>query len=124
MLHKYLYIPESAAITDATRFYFVTVGHGKQSDRDYLFLLAHAAQHGHYFELFSGEVPNFLMRCLASISPEPLAVPVHQVKIRDLVRAIKHDAAVPVSDGSDLSRHRLLNYLNTNYCLTSKHNAL
>lgn len=110
----HVYIEACASIDSASRFYWVTVGNSKQAMRDYLFLIAHAVSHGHFFERHSIEVAKFLTRVAASLGYSTVAeLPFSQVDARELVRCIKKNEALPT--GAAPEKLHQLEMLNSNY---------
>lgn len=87
MTHYYLYIAAGTELDATAKFFKVAVGSSRQSQRDYLFLLAHSVNHFHFFEIWSNDVDAFLDKCwtLSGLNRTML----QQVSARELVRAFK-----------------------------------
>lgn len=104
MTSIYIYIEAGRVIDDSTKFFKVEVGTGRQSNRDYLFMLGFAVSRNYYFEKQSRETDEFLYKIAQSLGtyPTPLtleALNIQHVRVRDLVRAIKKSekaAAKPI----------------------------
>lgn len=115
MTHYYLLIEESGVLTSESKIWKVAVGQSKQADRDFLFLLAHTADNGYYFEKITGAVAEFLYNIAVSVAPVGSESPIdylniRQVKARDLVRSIKKRTAIPL-DSLLLQHQRAFRYL-------------
>lgn len=117
----YLYIQAGAIIDESASFYKVAVGTSRQANRDYLFLLAHAEQHAHYFELWSADVAEFVNKIAQSLCRDSL--PLQLVKARDLVRCLKAAESMPLSAAFLHNQHQLRNILDTNYRIFSNISA-
>lgn len=90
MKHYYYYIEAGSLVDDASRFYKVAVGSGKQATRDYLFLLAHAVDHQYYFEKVSAESDSFMIQLAHSLDREYIFdLGIIHTDARALVRSIK-----------------------------------
>ena len=94
MTSIYIYIEAGRVIDASTKFFKVEVGTGRQSNRDYLFMLGFAMSRNYYFELQSRETDEFLYKIARGMGkyPAPLtleALNIQHLRIRDLVRAIK-----------------------------------
>lgn len=94
MTSIYIYIEAGRVIDASTKFFKVEVGTGRQSNRDYLFMLGFAMSRNYYFEIQSRETDEFLYKIAQSLGtyPAPLtleALNIQHVRVRDLVRAIK-----------------------------------
>lgn len=123
MTHYYHYIAADADINENTQFYSVGIGTSKQANSDYLFLIAYAAEHHHYFELFTTQTMDFVRKCKKSLAPIiPCTV---KISARDLVRALKHGERPAASSKARHAQHLNLMQLNDNYrffCNLSKRN--
>ena len=98
MTHYYCLIIAGDVIDESSLIYRVGVGTSLQCNRDYLFLLAHAVDHGWYFEKWSAEVMEFVRKIAASLSPtnsnDPSdAISIHGASVREIVRSIKSGTA-------------------------------
>lgn len=105
MTHYHYYIQAGAQLDALSRFYLVAIGNSVQANRDYLFLLSHSVDAGHYFEIRSEESTDFVQRCLQSLSDDAaqfdcVAPILQKIKARDLVRLIKAETAASLSPGS------------------------
>lgn len=113
MTHKYLYIEAGAQIDATTHFFIVWLGNSKQADRDYLYLVANATNHNHYFKLWSKEVDDFIVKVRESLHLNSL--PFQSVTARALVRSFKSSTSVMMDakmlHNSDYQRR----FLDTNY---------
>ena len=120
MTHYYCMIEESGVLTSKSVIWKIAIGQSKQADRDFLFLLAHAADNGYYFEKMSDAVAEFLYNIAVSVAPVGSDCPIdylniRKVNARDLVRSIKNREAIPL-DSLLLSHQRAFRYLtNINY---------
>lgn len=120
MTHYYCLIMAGREIDETTTIYKVGVGASRQSDRDYLYLLASAVDNNWYFEKWSNDVAQFVRNVLDSITPpnsdDPLdGVLVKGVHIRELVRALKNGTAIPSCDNAIQNAHHLRQWLSLNY---------
>ena len=120
MTHYYLYIEAGATVDTTSRFYKVAVGTSKQAQKDYLFLVAHAVDNGHFFEIWSTQVDAFLEKCWSlSQLDRSSVVP---TTARDLVRAFKTNTRPTLSSQTLINRHRMMNALNIAYRIQSNLN--
>lgn len=103
MTHLYYYITAGLEVDKTSRIYIVKVGHGKQADRDFLFLVAYAADHGHYFELRSETTSEFIMMLHQTLVDDSQMV---FVSARDLVRAFKRGENIDRDQESLEQAHR------------------
>lgn len=99
MTRNYIYIEAGREIDETSRFFRVSIGTSKQSNRDYLFLLAHAMSHNYFLELNSSSVADYLLNIAESLGGSRYVCPldvlrIRNIKIRDLVRAIKANATI------------------------------
>lgn len=113
MTHYHIYIAAGNVLDGSSKFFKVGIGASKQANRDYLFLLAHATDNGHFFEAWSDKVDEFLMKIRHSLGYHYL--PMEVVDARSLVRAIKSGTAIPLNQShlhaADQQRKALdLNY--------------
>ena len=119
MTHYHLLITAGRELDDTSRFYKLGVGTTTQANRDYLYVLAWALSHNYYFRIYDVESIDFIQRIAHSLAPTPKNVPaalnLQSMKIRDFVRIIKAETAIPLSQSSLDSRNNLLNHLNNNY---------
>ena len=123
MTHYYHYIAADGSVDENTKFYSVGVDTGKQANRDYLFLIAYAAEHNHYFELYSVESTRFVGEVKKSL--EPIIFCTMKISARDLVRAFKSGERPGASFDSKKSLHMNLMQMDANYrlfCNLSKRN--
>lgn len=115
MTHYYHYIEADSSLNENTVFYMVGVGTSKQATRDYLFLIAYAAEHGHYFELFSSQSSGFVRKCKESLAPIiPQSV---KITARDLVRMFKNNEHIAVNSPASPAQHFAMMQLDSNYRL-------
>lgn len=118
MTHYHYYVTAGDQVDATSCIYLVAVGHGRQADRDYLFLMANSVNCGHYFAIRSSESSDFIVRLQESTLPDIL--PVIKIKARDLVRNIKASLREPLSAASLHNAHHMRNYLSTQYLLSSR----
>ena len=95
MIHYHIYIESGATLDETSRFYKVAVGSSKQAQRDYLFLVAHSVDNGHYFEPVSPKTDEFLEKCWSLAQLDRFAV--LQVTARELVRSFKTGTSLSLS---------------------------
>ena len=121
MNHFHVLITAGREIDHTSRFYLLEVGSTMQANRDYLFVLAWAENHGYYFHIKDADTMEFLNHVAASLYPSakfPLSeIQAKRMKIRDFVRSIKTHTAQPLNQSLIDSQNHLLNELNTNYHL-------
>lgn len=122
MTHYYLYIAAGAELDATAKFFKVAVGSSKQSQRDYLFLLAHSVEHFHFFEMWSNEVDLFLDKCW-TLSGLDRAL-IQQVSARELVRAFKSNAYPALSQQYLHNVSQMRFALNTAYRVQSNLNRM
>ena len=120
MTHYYCLIIAGDVIDESSLIYKVGVGTSKQCNRDYLFLLAHAVDHGWYFEKWSAEVREFVRKIAESLSAtnsnDPSqAISIHGASVREIVRSIKNGTAFPSSSNELTNRNQLRQWLSLNY---------
>lgn len=116
MKHKYLLIECGREIDIDSHFCFIYVGSSKQAQRDYLTILANSVSCGYYFELYSTEVAKFLLNVMESVSHQ---ITLHSIDARDYCRALKQNVSLPNDEELLRNRHHMLNFLNTNYRISS-----
>lgn len=106
MKSAYLYIEAGLQIDLSTQFYRVRLGASPSDKKHYAWLAAYAAEHGHFFVLWSNDVREFLDRCLQSINrPVTYLMDVEPETLQD---ALSCGSEVPVTYEAELSRQRLL----------------
>ena len=120
MTHYYLFIQAGSTIGTDSVFYKVGVGTGRQANRDYLFLLAHAISCGYYFEKWSLQVADFFAQIEQYMESEGLPCELRLVKARDLVRALKANITIPLQANALSNEHHMRHYLNANYFLSNR----
>lgn len=113
MTHYHLYIAAGSVIDETTKVYRVAIGTSIQANRDYLFLLAHAEAHNHYFHIIDPETQEFMFRVCRSVSGHTLS-PV-TVPARLLAKAFKSATEIPLSHGTLSNQHRSRHVLDTQY---------
>ena len=120
MTHYHLYIEAGATVDTTSRFYKVAIGSSKQAQKDYLFLVAHAVNNGHYFEMWSTKVDEFLEKCwtLSQLNRSSV-IP---TTARDLVRSFKTNTRPTLSSQALINRHRMMNALSVAYRIQSNLN--
>lgn len=117
MVHYYYYVSAGAQCDESTRIYKVAVGTSKQCQRDYAFLVAHALQHGHYFEVVSSVSDDFVKRLRHSLAQ--FNVQLEWLSCRDLCRELRQMTATPYAAGALAGAHRQRKSLNLNYRISS-----
>lgn len=95
---------------ETSRFFVVQVSSSKQGDRDYLFLIAYAAEYSAFFEIRSLESTAFINRVADSLAVDFL--PFISIKARALVSALKKGVAVPL-DASAIASKNHLRFINS-----------
>lgn len=88
MTHYYYYFMAGAVCDSTTQLFKVSLGNSAQGRRDFLFLTAHAVQHGHYFEIVSDKSSDFALNLQNSLAAD--GVQVDTITGRELVRYIKY----------------------------------
>lgn len=116
MTRKYLFIEESGAEVCATsRFFIVRCSQqGAQNLRDYLYLVAYATDHGHYFSLWSQDVAKFVQKISGSLGFD-VSERFQMIRARDLVRALRASLNIPLDSNVLLNHDRMRKYLDLNY---------
>lgn len=117
MVHYYYYVSAGAQCDESTRIYKVAVGTSKQSQRDYAFLVAHALQHGHYFEVVSSRSDEFVKRLRHSLAQ--FNVQLDWLSCRDLCRELRQMTATPCAAGALAGAHSQRKSLNLSYRISS-----
>ena len=117
MVHYYYYVSAGAQCDESTRIWKVAVGTSQQCQRDYAFLVAHALQHGHYFEVVSSRSGEFVKRLRHSLSQ--FNVQLEWLSCRDLCRELQQVTATPYAAGALADAHRQRKSLNLNYRISS-----
>lgn len=112
MKHKYIYIEAPATIDETTRIYFVMIGNGKQATRDFLRLVAHATDHNHYFERYTTETADFMLKVIKSV---PAMLQPTAVDARQFVRDLKIGSRPTLSQAQRDNNNYSLPYLKINY---------
>lgn len=115
MTSCYYYIMAGAVIDSTTRIYSVTCGTSTQANRDFLFLTAYAVQHGHYFEIRSNNSTNFISSILDNYKGILIEPAIQRVSSRELVRNLKSNTWVPISQNVLDNQNHVLNYLSLEY---------
>lgn len=117
MTHYHLYIEAGRMIDENSHFYKVGIGTSQQADRDYLFLVAHAANHGHYFAIWSDEVSDFLAKVKKSLNLD--FVPLQPISARDLVRHFKAGTMPQLSPNVLKNADSMRKFFNLDYLIAS-----
>lgn len=89
MTHYYYYITAGNILDESSHIYQVAIGQSKAELSRYLFLVANAADNGHYFEIFSTKSAQFIQHIRRT--PQYANVPFTSVKAVDLVRFLKNE---------------------------------
>lgn len=98
MKHAYLLIEADDVLDTSSKFFKVWVPSSQQGLRDFLCLVAYAADNNFYFVSWSSEAADFLSRVAESVGYTLASLPLVQSDARNLVRAIKartHISAAP-----------------------------
>lgn len=101
MTRYYLYIEAGATIDETARWFKVAIGESAQERRVYSSLQFYAAGHGHYFQRWSNQVDELLVRLLQAY---PDNLPLQAIKGSSLLRSFKESTRLP------LAQHALRNY--------------
>lgn len=117
MVHYYYYVSAGHQCDAQTKIYKVAVGTSKQCQRDYAFLMAHALEHGHYFEIVSRESDDFITRLRNSLVE--FSVQMNWLSCRDLVQELRDAISHPLDRAALLTGHRQRKALNLNYRISS-----
>ena len=117
MVHYYYYVSAGAQCDESTRIWKVAVGTSRQCQRDYAFLVAHALQHGHYFEICSPGSDDFIMKLRHSLAK--FNVQLEWLSCRDLCRELRQVTATPCAAGALAGAHRQRKSINLNYRISS-----
>lgn len=117
MVHYYYYVSAGAQCDKSTRIWKVAVGTSKQCQRDYAFLVAHALQRGHYFEVVSSRSDGFVKRLRHSLVQ--FNVQLEWLSCRDLCRELRQVTATPCAAGALAGAHRQRKTLNLNYRIST-----
>lgn len=112
MTTKYIYIECGSCLDESAKVYFVSVGTSLQANRDYLWLTAFSVEMGHFFEINSMNVADFLMKVYGSLPN--LAQPV-SISARDLVRHFKNGTRPAKSAAQLANFNHSMTCLNLNY---------
>lgn len=104
-------------LDENSHFYKVAIGASQQADRDYLYLVAHAAGHGHYFTIWSAEVDEFLAKIKKSLNVD--FVPLQPISARDLVRHFKAGTLPPLSPQVLKNAGTMREFFNLDYLISS-----
>lgn len=115
MTSFYYYIMAGAVIDSTTRIYSVACGTSTQANRDFLFLTAYAVQHGHYFEIRSQNSTDFISRILDNYKGILTEPAIQRVSSRELVRNLKSNTRVPISQNVLDNQNHVLHYLSLDY---------
>lgn len=122
MTHIYVYIQANGReLSSASMVYFVEVGSSKNSDRDLLALIAHAAEHDDYFSVRDKETADFVYRVIETYALG--AAQIRRCSARQLVRAFKSVTAVPLSTDALHHFHQTRQFLDANYLFSCKTNS-
>lgn len=120
MTHYFCLIMAGREITSDTRIFKVAVGASRQSDRDYLFLVAQSVEHNWYFEKWSSPVADFVQMVLESLAPELSDDPlggtiVEGISARELVRNLKMGTKIPTDPQLFRNANNIRHWLSLNY---------
>lgn len=120
MTHYFCLIMAGREIDSDTRIFKVSVGTSRQSDRDYLFLVAQSVQNNWYFEKWSSQVADFVQMVLESLAPEKSDDPlggtiVEGITARELVRNLKMGSRIPTDPQLFRNANHIRHWLSLNY---------
>lgn len=120
MTHYFCLIMAGREIDSDTRIFKVAVGSSRQSDRDYLFLLAQSVEHNWYFEKWSSQVADFVQMVLESLAPEKSDDPIggtliEGITARELVRNLKMGTKIPTDPQLFRNANNVRHWLSLNY---------
>lgn len=120
MKHYFCLIMAGREIDSDTRIFKVAVGNSRQSDRDYLFLVAQSVQNNWYFEKWSSQVADFVQMVLESLVPEQSDDPlggaiVEGITARELVRNLKMGTKIPTDPQLFRNANNIRYWLSLNY---------
>lgn len=121
MTHYHYYIECGQILGEDARIWVVGVGTSAQAQRDYLYLVAYAAEHNHYFALRTEDTSRFVLRVTNSLSLSDDAC--RTIKARDLVRYFKAGDAMPFDGTQLLAAHRQRCSLSLDYRISSRLSA-
>lgn len=89
MKHRHVFITAGRVIDDSTRIQLLWVGTSKQDTRDYLFLVAEAANRGYYFERLTADVIAFVEKVALSVGINRQIIYAQTVDIHPFVQLYK-----------------------------------
>lgn len=120
MTHYFCLIMAGREIDSDTRIFKVAVGTSRQSDRDYLFLVAQSVEHNWYFEKWSSQVADFVQLVLESLAPEQTDDPIggtliEGITARELVRNLKMGTKIPTDPQLFRNANHIRYWLSLNY---------
>ena len=120
MTHYFCLIMAGREIDSDTRIFKVAVGSSRQSDRDYLFLVAQSVENNWYFEKWSSQVADFVQLVLESLAPEQTDDPlggtlIEGITARDLVRNLKEGTKIPTDPQIFRNANNVRHWLSLNY---------
>lgn len=121
MTHYYYYIAAGTTWDGTTAIYKIAVSDSMQGRRDFLYITAYSVDHQHYFEIVSAKSDNFIRRTLQSLAIYGISI-VH-VSARDLVRSLRANEALTLSQEALHNAHTQRMALNLGYRVQSKINA-
>lgn len=104
MTHYHLYIVAGNILDETAQFYSVAVGQSVQGQRDHKFLEHYAAQHGHFYAIWSVDVDEFLLKVKKSLPSH--SVQPRMISARDLVRSFKTATQVPLDPNFLAAAHQ------------------
>lgn len=113
MTRYYLYIRCGVQLDADTRFYKVSCGDGIVGTRQRTWIDAYAAEHGHFFVLWSLDAVNFMLACADSIEGD--VKPIIHCSAGDMIDYLKGDDDDPALWQAYQHRHRLLMAIDPHY---------
>lgn len=118
MTHLYYYIVAGKECDETTRIFSVSIGQGKQAQRDFLTLTALSVDHGHFFEIRSESSSEFVMRLLESL--KPYNVSLQRITARQCVKFLRSCENVPLNPDCLHAAHQQRNAINLDYRIYSR----
>ena len=115
MTHYHYYIESGQVIDETTRVFKVGIGTTRQADRDFLFLISYAMNHGHYFHICDSVSSEFVLKLIGACREDGMLLTVENVTARVLVRSLKKQERVPLDVDTLRNDHHAKMFLDSNY---------
>lgn len=115
MTHYHYYIESGQVIDETTRVFKVGIGTTRQADRDFLFLVSYAMNHGHYFHICDSVSSEFVLKLIGACREDGVLLVVENVTARVLVRSLKKQERVPLDVDTLRNDHHAKMFLDSNY---------